>query len=177
MGITEKYGAGEGEKEKDKEGAGHVTAEEISIAGPMGFWIGILLVGFLLEFVIAPVARDAGVASTTFVALANFILYLPGAVILPLIVAVWAGSKVGHIRKKAQAIGKIGLINAIYAAVIYSIAIFVIYLVVYYISSSALPTSFTLAGFVLNLLVIPDAIVLALTPLLAMLSAARQNRK
>ncbi len=151
--------------------------EEINIVAPMSFWIAILVIGLLLRFAIGPAAHSVGLNSKDFTLVANFILYQPGAIILPLIVAVWVGSKVGRAHKNSNTIGKVGLVNAVYAAVIYSVAIFIIYLVFYYADASALPTTFTLGGFALNVLAIPDAIVLVVTPLLAMLSSARHSKK
>ncbi len=161
----------------EKTDARITSGEEINIVAPMSFWIGVLVVGLLLEFAVAPAAHAAGLNAKDFTALANFILYQPGAIILPLIVAVWVGSKVGRAHRSSPAIGKVGLVNAVYAAVIYSIAIFIIYLVFYYVDASALPTAFTLNGFALSVVAIPDAIVLVVTPLLAMLSSARHPKK
>ena len=151
--------------------------DDISIAGPLGFWIAVLLIGLLIELVLGPIAVSAGVPSKYLTTLGNLLLFQPGAVILPLIVAVWMGARVGSVHKKSPSIGRIGLINAVYAAVIYSISIFVIYLAIYYINASALPVSFTLGGFAFYLIVIPDVIVLVITPLLAMLSAARHPKR
>lgn len=153
------------------------STEEISIAGPMGFWIAVLLIGLLVQFVLAPVATSAGLNAKYFTSIGHLILYQPGAIILPLIVAVWLGAKVGRIHKKSPSVGKIGMINAVYAAVVYSIAVFIIYLAIYYINASALPVMFTLGGFGLYLIVIPDVIILVITPLLAMLSSARHPKK
>ncbi len=152
-------------------------SEGISITGPLGFWMAMLLIGLLLKFVLAPVVHSAGVTSKDFTTFGNLLLYLPGAIILPLIAGAWIGAKVGNIHRRSPSIGKIGLINAVYAAVIYSIAIFVIYLSIYYISANALPVAFTFGGFALYLLVIPNAILLAVAPSIAMLSSARHQKK
>ncbi len=159
-----------------KEPAGDQPGE-ISVAGPLGFWIAVLLIGLLIEFVLGPIAVLAGASSKYFTTIGHLLLFQPGAVILPLIVAVWVGARVGSVHKRSPSIGKVGLINAVYAAVIYSIAIFVIYLSIYYINASALPVVFTLGGFALYLVVIPDVIVLVITPLLAMLSSARHPKR
>ncbi len=153
-----------------------VTIEsEISIAGPVGTWIAILVIGLLIEFVVIPLLHPATSSLKT---IANLILFQPGAIILPLIMAAWTAAKVGHAyREKEMPVAKVGVVNGVYLAVIYSIAIFVIYLLLQYIYPAGLPTSFTLMGFGLNLIIIPDAIVLAVVPVLSLVSAARHPKQ
>src|SRR5208283_342838 len=115
--------------------------EPISIVRPMTFWIGVLLLGLVFTFVLAPITK--AYTPNYFASIGRFILYQPGAIILPLIVAVWMSEK---------------------------IAIFIIYLIGNYFGPGALPTAFTLNGFVINLVVVPAAIVIALIPFLSMLS-------
>ncbi len=145
---------------------------DISIVKPMMFWIGMLVVGLIFTFVLAPTVRIG--TTNYFSSIGKFILYQPGAVILPLLVAVWMSEKVGAFKPGSHIAVRTALINAIYIAVIYVIAIFIIYLVGNYFGPGVLP-AFTLNGFVINLIVIPVAIIVAVIPLLSMLSAMRRS--
>jgi len=153
------------------------VVEEVEISGPIGLWIAILFIGLILDFVVAPLAPSLGIVTTLWTTAGNMILYQPGAFILPLIVSIWLASRIAHVRKESTTIGKEALLNSIYVAAIYSIAIFIIYLLIYYTSPASLPTPFTLQGFVLNMIAIPVAIVLVLTPVLSMLASARKGPK
>ena len=150
---------------------------EIGVAGPVGFWIAILLIGLLLLLTAGNVGHLTGINTSSLTSIAKFILLQPGAIILPLIVAVWIGSRVGKMHRRSPLIRKIALINAVYVAVIYSIAVFIIYLTIYYLNPGVLPTMFTFSGFVLNLIIIPVAVVLILIPGIAILSSARHGKK
>jgi len=147
--------------------------EPISIVRPMTFWIGVLLLGLVFTFVLAPITK--AYTPNYFASIGRFILYQPGAIILPLIVAVWMSEKIGIFKTGPHVAVKTALLNAVYIAAIYVIAIFIIYLIGNYFGPGALPTAFTLNGFVINLVVVPAAIVIALIPFLSMLSAARHS--
>ena len=148
---------------------------EVDIYGPMAFWIGLLILGLVVEFVVGPLAKAAGTPSQAFAALANYILYLPGAIILPLIVSVWVGERVGSSGRNVHEALRVGLLNAIYVAFVYIVAIFIIYLLIYYADSGALPANFTVNSFVTFLVAIPAVIVLVLIPLFSTMSAARHS--
>jgi hypothetical protein len=160
-----------------KEAQAENNPGEIGVAGPLGFWIAMLLIGALLKVLGSDIGHLTGINTSSLMTVANLILLQPGAIILPLIVAVWIGAKVGSLHRRSPAIRKIALINAVYVAAIYSIAVFIVYLVIYYLNSAILPTPFTLNGFVLNLIIIPDVVVLILLPVMAILSSARHSKK
>jgi hypothetical protein len=148
---------------------------DTDIFGPMAFWIFMLAVGLIIEFAGVPIAKLVGAPTSGIITVANYLLYLPGAIVLPLVVAVWVGERVGSVGKKVRLSLKVGLLNAIYVALIYSIVIFIIYLIIYYIDAKALPVGFTIDSFITNLIAIPVIIVLVLTPLISSVSAARHS--
>lgn len=151
---------------------GFVDKGGISIIKPMSFWVGVLVLGLVLTFALAPTVKPG--QTNYFESAGKFILYQPGAIILPLLVSVWMSAKIGAFKPGAHVAWKTALINAVYIAVIYAIAIFIIYLIGNYFGPGVLP-SFTLDAFALNVIIIPVAIVLAAIPVLTILSAARHN--
>lgn len=147
---------------------------EIDIKGPLVFWIAILLAGLLLALIIAPLlgtGTNLGGISAT---IGGYILYLPGSIILPLIVAIWVGERVGSARSRIKNSAKVGLVNAAYACLIYAVSIFIIYLLLYYVSPGFLTgSSITLNTFLTYAVAVPIIIVFVLIPLIAALSSAR----
>ncbi len=148
---------------------------EIEIKGPMTMWITILVIGLVFQFIVAPTASYGSLSSTGSLinSISKYILYLPGAIILPLIVSVWVGEKIGSTKRRVKPAFTAGLLNAIYIALIYAVAIFIIYLLIYYVAPNTLPTGFGINTFATYLIAIPLVILLVLTPLFASLSAAR----
>ena len=149
---------------------------EIDIFGPLAFWLVILIMGVLLALVMAPILNGAGNTglAATITAIAGYILYLPGSIILPLIVAVWLGERVGATKSELGSAVPIAAINAAYTALIYAVAIFIIYLLLRYITPSFL-ASVSLATFILYVVVVPIIIIVLLIPFIASLSAARHK--
>ena len=149
---------------------------EIDIFGPLAFWLVLLVMGVLLELVMAPLLSSTGNAglASTITAIASYILYLPGSIILPLIVAVWLGERVGATKSEVGSAVPIAAINAAYTALIYAVAIFIIYLLLRYITPAFLSTV-SLTTFVLYVVVVPVVIVVVLIPFIASLSAARHK--
>ncbi len=143
---------------------------EIDIVGPLSFWLGILVLGVVIEVVILPFTPNS--ISGLIGQIAGWIIYLPGSIILPLIVAVWIAERVGATRNKVGPAVTVGLINAAYTALIYVIAIFIIYLLIKYITPTFL-SSVSLTTFAEYSVGLPVAIILILVPVIAALSAAR----
>ena len=114
--------------------------------------------------------------STLLRSIAGWIIYFPGYFILPLVVAVWLGERVGASRNKVHAALTVGLINAVYTVLIYVIAMVIIYLLVSAVKPDFFTTSsISLVSFTENTIGIPVAIVLILVPFIASLSAARHS--
>lgn len=149
--------------------------QQISIVGPLAFWIIIIIVGLVLE-----ILGSAFSILSLFTTLGGWIVYLPGTIILPLIAGLWIGEKVGSARNKVGSAVSLGLVNAIYAALIYVIAIFIIYLIVNYVVQpqthiQTLLSTLTLTTFLEYGIGLPVVLVLIVAPLIAALSAARHS--
>jgi len=152
---------------------------EIDIFGPLTFWLMFLIVGLIIQLVLIPVmasnSNQNSSVSSILIEISGWILYLPGSIILPLIVGVWMGEKIGATKNKIKSAISIATINAIYTAIIYAIAIFIIYLLIYYITPGFIKNLggiITLAEFVI---IIPILIIIILVPLIASMSAARHK--
>ena len=159
---------------KQKEGA--PATREIDIVGPLTFWIIMLVVGVLLDVILAPISGSVGQSGiqSFLTTIAGYILFLPGSIILPLIVSIWIGERVGANKNKVKAAVTLGEVNAAYTGLIYVIAIFIIYLLVRYITPTFLNT-ITLTSFIEYVVVVPVVIVVILIPFIAALSAARHS--
>ncbi len=147
---------------------------EIDIVAPLIFWLALLLIGVLALLVLKPVFANITGVATLMAEISQLILYLPGCVIMPLIVSIWIGEKAGQAKNGIKSATKIGEINAIYATLIYIVAIFIIYLLIYYISPASLQ-SISLVSYAEYVILLPAVIVLALVPIVSALSAARHS--
>ena len=149
---------------------------EVDIVGPLTFWIMMLVLGLILVLVLVPVSVSlgAGQIAGAMEAVAGYIIYLPGALVLPLIVSIWIGERVGSAGAKPAAAASAGLVNASYSALVYVIAIFVVYLLLKYIAPMFLAIM-TLDSFVSYVVIVPVVMVILLIPAMAALSAARRS--
>jgi hypothetical protein len=161
----------ENPKDHDESEEGEVEEkEQISIAEPMFFWILLLVVAMVINVLINAGYAPSDMASTL-KASANFILFMPGSIILPTIVGAFIGAEIGKRSKSMYVAVKSGIINGVYAAIIYLISIFIIYEVILYILPSINPGVDFLA---LNWLALPSAILIALSVIFAILSHSRK---
>jgi hypothetical protein len=149
------------------------TVSEIVITGPMTFWILMLCISLLLSFLIAPVLGIKTKLGSDALLISQYILYLPGSLILPLIVSLWVGSRIGSSGRQIKVSIKAGILNGVYMAVVYGIAISAIIISIYYINPTALPSGLGLETFAIRSMGIPAVIVIVLTTLISFLSAAR----
>lgn len=153
---------------------------EIDIVTPLSFWLAILTIGIILQIVVIPVfGPNLGTYPNLLPSVAKWILYLPGSVVLPLLVSLWIGERVGASGNKPRNAMVIGGINGFYADLVYAIAMFVIYLLLAYITpqffSSVSATPLTTYSFLESVLVVPIVIVGALVPIVSGISAARRG--
>ncbi|EQD63859.1 conserved hypothetical protein, membrane [mine drainage metagenome] len=146
----------------------------ITLSKPLAFWFGFLVLGVIILLVVVPLLPDIGLVSIS-PALSNIakgILYLPGSIIFPLIVALWIGERVGIAEDRMHSAVTIGLLNTVYTAMIYIIGIFMVFLVLYY-SKNVLPLGMNTHDFLLYLVAIPVTILIVLVPSFSAMSAAR----
>jgi len=145
----------------------------VSIGGPLMLWIGLLVFGVLLQLVFVPfgAAYHRTAFNSYFNFFADFVIYVPGIFILPLLISLWIGERVSYLKER---IGYKALIHAVYAAVIYIVTIVIIYFVMKLQGSGALVAVNTVT-FLEYVVGVPLLILLVITPLFAKLSAARRH--
>ena len=148
----------------------------IHLSKPLAFWFGFLILGMLVLLVIIPLLPDIGMSTLkpALEDLSKGILYLPGTIIFPLIVALWVGERVGIVENRVHNAATMGLLNAAYTALIYVIGIFVVFLVLYYSGYIASLGITTLHDFLIYLIAIPVSILIILIPTFSVMSAARR---
>lgn len=147
----------------------------VSLAGPLAIWIGIVLAAAVFQLFIFPNAQNYtlnGMLVTLNLA-ANYLLYIPGVFVLPMLASLWMGSRVGSTIGDNEVIMTRSLINAFYAAVVYLVVIFVVYILsqsaktgVYY--GLNVPVFFEYA------VVVPSLICIVIVPLFALITTARK---
>ncbi len=144
--------------------------DRVSLFGPLFLWALIIIIGIILE-VVVPAVLGKGFASyaAIYKTAGNYILTLPGAIILPLIISVWIGHKVGETARNAISAVKLGLINGVYASIVYGVIIFITQLILKYTTTYALTTDFIIK----YLVAIPIAIVIIFTIIIALLNEMR----
>ncbi len=148
-------------------------SEPVNLAEPLFFWVIVLLLALFARFVTTYTnAFPAGSPIHGFlVSVSNFFLFSSGTLILPLIVGAVIGAEIGLRAQSVRGALKAGLINGVYSAIIYVIAIAIIYEILAY----ALPASNVTLSFLVNNLVVPQVlIVLALVEIFAALSNGRK---
>ncbi len=147
---------------------------EIDIVAPLIFWIALLLIGVLAILLFQPIFSSNKGISTLMTDISGWILYLPGSLIMPLVVSIWIGEKAGQAKNGIKSAAKIGEINAVYATLIYVVAVFIIYLLLYYISPASIQSK-SLINYAEYVILLPAVIILALVPIVSALSAARHS--
>ncbi len=174
---NKRYTYGENWGSEDKEGdTANEDARKIEIAGALTFWTIMIFIGVILN-IISPVLSHYGVPNVGLLdMISHYILYIPGAIIIALVVAAYIGEKVGSAASKVKEAFSLGLINAVYAAFIYAIIITILYLIIRYADPSILP-NLVLNNFLVYMVGLPVTIVIVVVPLLAGLAAARHGAK
>jgi hypothetical protein len=144
---------------------------QVSIAAPMFFWLLLLVIAVVINALINAGYIPSGKMLSILKASANFILFMPGSIILPTIVGAFIGAEIGRRSKSMYIAIKSGIINGVYATIVYLIAIFIIYEIIIYILPNINPG---VNFFAEDWLAMPTAILIALSVLFAGLSHARK---
>ncbi len=148
---------------------------KISLSGPLSFWIGIIIITALIQLIVAPfyVSYGSPLLNSYLNSFANYVLYIPGIIVLPLIAAVWIGDHVSSsIGNRKRLLVSKGILNALYSILVYAIAVYIIYSVMQHLGNSTLAHLSTLS-FIEYVIAVPSAILIVVVPLFAILSAAR----
>ena len=147
----------------------------VSLSGPLALWIGIIIVATALQLFIFPNMQASGygaiVSAGTVVT--NYLLYIPGVFVLPMLAALWIGSRVGSTDGDNEEIMTRSLINAFYSAVVYMIVIFIIYLLSQSTKTGAY-ASLAVPIFFEYAVVVPTLICVVIVPLFALITSARR---
>ena len=147
----------------------------VSLAGPLTLWIGIIISAIALQLFIFPNLQASGygaIVSAGTVA-TNYLLYIPGVFVLPMLAALWIGSRVGSTDGDNEEIMTRSLINAFYSAVVYLIVIFITYLLSQSTRTGAY-ANLTVPIFFEYAVVVPTLICVVIVPLFALITAARR---
>ena len=150
-----------------------ITAQPVNIAEPLFFWIIVLVLALFARFIVTytnAFLHDSS-AYTFLMGASNFFLLGSGTLILPLIVGAVIGAEVGLKARSMFGALKAGLLNGLYAGVVYVIAIIIIYEILVY----AIPSSQITLAFLINNLVVPQLLILVgVIEIFAVLSHSRK---
>lgn len=148
----------------------------ISLSGPLTLWIGLLIIATLIQLVGVPIASfvKLGFINNYLNEFADYLLYIPGLLVIPLIVAVWMGELLSYVSEKSSVIAYRSLINSLYASMIYVVSITIIYIIMM-VQKAGVLWALSPVVFAEQLLLIPFLITLIIVPLFAILSAARRH--
>ena len=143
------------------------------VAEPITGWLLVLFIALFIRlfFTGANLNAVGGGIIPVLLSLAAFILFLPGSLILPLIVGAAIGTEVGLSAPKMPSAQKGGLLNGVYTALVYSIAIVIVYEVLINVLPSLAPTMNFLVYY---WLIYPVIIIIALCEVFAIMSYARK---
>ncbi len=131
-----------------KEHKRYARPSNVDMYEPMFFWIALLAISLMLKIALAYGAIvPAGTVEYTIISsVEQFLLFGPGIILLPLIAGAFVGREAGLASKGALKALHVGILNAVYGAIIYVICILIIYEVLLY----AVPGSSMSAGSLLT---------------------------
>lgn len=142
-----------------------------NVSGIISVWLIMLFAALAIQYAFTYGRSSIGATPSIFLSIATFILFLPGSLILPLVVGAALGADVGSKSRSIEVAEKSGLVNGIYASLVYAIAIVVIYEVL----SNVLPAIAPTTSFLLiDWIAVPIAIVPVVTEIFAVVSHYRK---
>jgi len=147
---------------------------DISLVGPMFLWVFIIVIGIAFETVVPSLFSGGGllhINTAFYTSMGKYILYLPGAIILPLIISVWIGHRVGEGSEDTKTATKLGVLNGVYSSIVYAVVIVIAYIILYYAGPS---TIIPLQDFEEYMIGIPVVIVIVFSTLIAVLNRVRK---
>ena len=173
MDIGSPYDPEEEEALEVSRGKNAITYSEVSIAGPMAFWIILLMLAFVSKvFANVNVANSSPALYYIFYHYYYFIMFAPGIFILPLIVGALIGRSVGINSNDFASAMKASLIDGAYASIVYVIAVFIIYEMMIYFTG--LP-AWSVMQVAVNLIAEPIIVLIAVILVLAALAYSKMN--
>lgn len=163
----------EEEEEETPASKKKATAVSVNIAEPLFFWIMVLVLALFSRVIITYTTTfsPTSAAYSFLNGASNFFLFNSGTFILPLIVGAVIGAEIGLRSRSVMKALRAGLINGVYAAIVYIIAMVIIYEVIIYV----LPKADINPTFLITNLIVPQVIVLiVLVEIFAALSHSRK---
>ncbi len=150
---------------------------EMGIGGPILLWIGLVAIAAIIQLFVFPSVQVGGVVPPALAelnTLASYALYIPGVLVLPVLAALWIGSRAGATTGKMDTIAYRAVINAVYVGIIYLVEIFVFYIIANSAHNTGALGLIPLTSFVEYIVVLPVVICLVVAPLFAIVSSARR---
>ncbi len=143
----------------------------VEIAAPMAFWTFLLLAALAAKTLAASGIITSGYMLKAMATYSGFILSSSGMIVLPLIVGAIVGAEVGNGAGRLTEAAKAGLLNGVYAAMIYSLIILIIYEVLLYAAPVVVPAK----ALILNQwIAVPVVVLVSLSEIFALVSHARR---
>ncbi|MDE1762432.1 MAG: hypothetical protein KGH78_04560 [Candidatus Micrarchaeota archaeon] len=144
-----------------------------SILLPMMIWIILLAVGLVLRaFTTFAGSLSPAPVSGVVNAISDFMLKLPGSIIMPIVFGAIVGALVGMKARNIGSAARMGAIDGAYASIIYLVTIAVIYLILFYSIPAAVPDLTFVVEF---WIAAPVAITILLALLFSVISSLRKG--
>ena len=163
------------QKDSDKKKPGVRGSNNVPLFGPLFLWIGLVALGAIVQLLLFPLA--SGIFVTHYMVdlnlISNYILWIPGIFILPMVVALWIGSRVGYTQGTYGELTYRSILNSLYAAVVYVISIFMVYIASTSLRAGVLSTV-PFNTFIEYVVLVPVGIVVVVVPLFAILTYAKR---
>lgn len=137
---------------------------------PVFYWVAALAIALLINILLFfnLIQPNTGLHSLLN-SLANFILYLPGIIVLPLIIGMLIGREVGHSARTIKYAARIGFLKSIYACLTYVVSIIILYLILFYTINSAPSLQYLIEYW----LVLPSAVLMIASVIGALVSYSK----
>jgi len=152
--------------------AAQTAKGEVGLVGPLVLWLGVPVLGLVMKLL--PVLMPSIRFADSLPKIGNYLLYLPSSIVLPLMVGLWLGHRVGSNAKDVKDVPKVVLLAATYVSFIYVVAISIVYFLITYIEQG-FATTLPINSFLGLVVGLPVAIVFVLATLMGVLSAARSR--
>ena len=145
----------------------------VKIADPLFFWVMVLVLSMILQILL--VDSKLFLINSPFYNFANeistFFLFSTGSLILPLIIGAVIGAEVGTKASSFANAVKGGLLNGVYAAIVYIISIIVIYEILIFVIPHL---QFTVSFLAYSMIIPQVAVLIVVVEVFAALSHARK---
>ncbi len=127
---------------------------------PLSLWIMLMLIAAIAKIIAGEYSTLS--YSTTLTSFSNFVLLVPGILLLPLLVGLISGIQIGNASTTLGKARIASLYNGIYGSILYVLVILTVYELIAYFSTSFLPTT----SFVIQYWFIQPIIILIVLPML-----------